>query len=48
MHGLTDILFEVMTPLGFAVRVTKSYWELISSLKHPVMRGHMEDVKAAL
>lgn len=48
MQGSTDILFEVMTPLGFAVRVTKSYWELISTLKHPVMRSYLEEVKTAL
>jgi hypothetical protein len=34
-----DILFEVVTPLGFSVRVTCAYWELMVSVKHPVMRG---------
>lgn len=33
------ILFEVSTPLGFRVRVTRSYWELITTIKHPVMAG---------
>jgi len=43
-----EVLFEVMTPLGFQVRVTKSYWELIVTIKHPVMAGREEDVKMAL
>ena len=34
----SDILFEVSTPLGFRVRVTRDYWELIVPVKHPVMR----------
>ncbi|PIU32566.1 MAG: hypothetical protein COT06_02035 [Syntrophobacteraceae bacterium CG07_land_8_20_14_0_80_61_8] len=33
------ILFEVSTPLGFRVRVPRSYWELITTIKHPVMAG---------
>ena len=42
------IILEALTPLGFTVRVTKAYWEIISRLKHPVMEGHLEDVRAAL
>lgn len=43
-----DILFEVMTPLEFRVRVTRGYWELIIGVKHPVMAGREDDVKNAL
>ena len=43
-----EVLFEVMTPLGFQVRVTKAYWELIVTIKHPVMAGREEDVKKVL
>jgi hypothetical protein len=43
-----DLLFDVMTPLGFRVHVTRAYWELIVSLKHPAMAGREEDVKEAL
>ena len=43
-----DVLFEVMTPLGFRVRVTHGYWDLIVSVKHPVMAGREEDVRSAL
>jgi len=32
-----DLLFEVLTPLGFNVRVTHAYWEMIVTIKHPVM-----------
>ena len=43
-----DVLFEVMTPLGFRVRVTQGYWDLIVSVKHPVMAGREDDVRNAL
>lgn len=43
-----ELLFEVATPLGFRVRVTRAYWELIVTVKHPVMAGHGLDVQAAL
>ena len=43
-----DLLFEVLTPLGFRVRVTHAYWNLIITIKHPVMAGHENDVKDAL
>jgi len=43
-----DLLFEVDTPLGFRVRVTRSYWELITTTKHPVMAGREADVQATL
>lgn len=42
------MILEVVTPLGFTVRVTKAYWEIISTLKHPVMQGHLEEVRGAL
>lgn len=43
-----EILFEIITPLGFIVRVTESYWTLIVTIKHPVMRGREDDVQSAL
>ncbi|PIW63345.1 MAG: hypothetical protein COW13_01960 [Candidatus Omnitrophica bacterium CG12_big_fil_rev_8_21_14_0_65_50_5] len=45
---IRDVLFDVVTPLGFHVRVTRSYWQVIVSIKHPVMEGHEKDVRAAL
>jgi len=43
-----DLFFEVITPLGFSVRVTHGYWELIVTIKHPVMRGREMDVQTTL
>ena len=42
------ILFEVLTPLGFSVRAKRAYWELIVTVKHPVMRGREVDVQDTL
>ena len=43
-----NILFNVLTPLGFHVRVSHAYWQVIVSIKHPIMAGHEKEVKAAL
>ena len=43
-----ELLFEVTTPLGFRVRVTQAYWEIIVRIKHPVMAGHEEEIKLTL
>ncbi|MSR77879.1 MAG: DUF4258 domain-containing protein [Candidatus Omnitrophica bacterium] len=43
-----DLLFEAETPLGFRVCVTKSYWDFIVRVKHPVMAGHEKDVRNTL
>ena len=38
-----DFVFDVETPLNFRVHVTRSYWETIVNVKHPVMEGREED-----
>jgi hypothetical protein len=43
-----DYLFEVPTPIGFRVHVSRSYWELIVTVKHPVMARRELEVKDAL
>jgi hypothetical protein len=43
-----DVLFEVLTPLGFRVRVTRPYWELITTIKHPAMTGREGHVQETL
>ena len=43
-----DLLFEAPTPLGFSVRVTRSYWEHMVTDKHPVMAGHESEVQETL
>ena len=43
-----DLFFEMLTPLGFTVRVSSSYWDLIVTIKHPVMAGLEKKVKETL
>jgi hypothetical protein len=43
-----ELLFQVTTPLDFTVRVTAAYWNLIVTIKHPVMAGLERDVREAL
>lgn len=42
------ILFDVETPLGFRVRTTASYWNLITTVKHPIIKGREVDIQAVL
>ena len=42
------MLFEVLTPLGFRVRVTRERWNLITTVKHPAMAGREDVVRATL
>lgn len=44
----SEILFEVQTPLGFRVRTTVGHWNIITTVKHPVLRGREADVSATL
>lgn len=37
-------LFDVLTPLGFRVHVAQKYWDVITSVKHPVMSGREKQV----
>ncbi len=43
-----DLLFEVLTPLGFRVCVRRMTWESIVAVKHPVMAGQEEAVRETL
>ncbi len=40
-------IFEVLTPLGFSVRSTASYWALIVG-KHPEIAGRQAEVQTCL
>jgi hypothetical protein len=42
------LLFDVLTPLGFAVRCTHTYWEFIVTYKHPVLRGREREIAQVL
>ena len=44
----TDILFDVVTPIGFRVRITRLYWDTVIIVKHPALSGHESEVKTAL
>ena len=39
-----DWVFDVATPLGFRVHCTSAQWDRISTIKHPPMRGRLQDV----
>lgn len=43
-----ELLFEVLTPAGFTVRVSHSYWGIVSTVKHPIMAGQEDSVKQTL
>ncbi len=43
-----SLYFEVLTPVGFMVRVTVSYWALITTIKHPIMAGQEAKVMEVL
>ena len=47
MNEGASSLFEVATPLGFAVRTTADYWSLPEA-KHPKLRGRGQDVAHVL
>ena len=39
-----ELMFEVATPIGFSVHVTRAHWEVIVTVKHPAMAGRESDV----
>ncbi len=43
-----DLSFDAVTPLGFRVYTTKTYWEYIISIKHPYIKGMKSDVIATI
>jgi hypothetical protein len=43
-----NLLFEVLTPLGFRVRVTVEYWQVIVTINHPIMAGREADIQEVL
>ena len=45
---MDENLFAVPTPLGFRVRVSRARWELIVTVKHPVMATRETDVQQTL
>lgn len=45
---MMEVLFDAVTPLGFRVHTTQTYWQLIVTVKHPVMYGREADVEETL
>jgi len=43
-----EYIFEAVTPLKFFVRVSRSYWHYIITIKHPIMAGRENDVQHTL
>jgi hypothetical protein len=43
-----DILFQVVTPLGFRVRTSQQYWNFLVTEKHETLRGREDAVAEAL
>lgn len=43
-----DVLFEVVTPLGYTIRTTKEYWQYLVEKKHPCMMNKEDIVTRAL
>lgn len=41
-------ILDVLTPLAFRARCSAAYWELIRTVKHPAIRGRLEDVQQTL
>ncbi len=48
MNEIEELVFEEITPIGFKVSVTKSYWEYITTVKHPHIKGKEYDVITTL
>jgi hypothetical protein len=43
-----NLLFDAATPLGFSVRVGTRHWDVVTTIKHPVMLGKDEAVREVL
>ncbi len=43
-----DLLFDIPTPLGFAVRCSRRYWEEVILQKHPVLAGRDGEIAVTL
>lgn len=48
MAPSSEWVIDVLTPLGLRVVCTAEYWDRITAIKHPPMRGRMADVVRTL
>lgn len=44
----SKILFEVKAKTGILVSTTQAYWNVITHIKHPTLKGKEEDAKRVL
>ncbi len=44
---MNDLLFTILTPLGFTVRTNRGYWQKIVS-KHPDIEDRIDKIKNTL
>ncbi|MBI5554427.1 MAG: DUF4258 domain-containing protein [Elusimicrobia bacterium] len=44
----SELYFEVVSKLGVKIRTTKSHWDLITLIKHPIIRDLEPEVKNCL
>lgn len=47
-HSLAEIHFQVISKLKTQIRITKKYWKVIVSVKHPSIKGKEIEVKECL
>ena len=45
---MEELLFELSTLLKFTVRVSYAYWEIITTIKHPIMRQQEAEIRETL
>ena len=45
---MLQVRFEVKSILGKKIRTTEEYWNLISEVKHPIIRRYEEEVKETI
>ena len=43
-----SLFFTAQTPLNCNIRITVSYWNIITQIKHPIMNGQEAAVQATL
>jgi hypothetical protein len=46
--GNVQLVIDVITPLGFQAICSADYWERITTIKHPPMRGQQNEVAKTL
>ena len=45
---LSRIHFEVISKLGIKIRTTERYWNVITTIKHPILKGKELEVQEVL